>query len=413
MRKNTESVDLGFSRERFFLLAIAFFLFSPTGLLPGGFQGAVIGSAALFFVSFICGGGRGSSVAFIGLVFLSMVSLVSVIYNSGHFVVSDAFYPFRFLYYLIVFSAAYSNSKYLRLESFCGLLLVFIVVQFVVVLLQKSGMSLGILNFFWDTEKNWAQRSTGTFSNPNTMAIVVLFAFVTYSFLSKVGPRIKLILSVVVALTIYLSGSRTAMVLAVGLIFFNAVAFLELRRLFRLVFFVTPLALLLGGGFHYYIGSGYVAQLFDFLATGDISEIPSVVHRFNTWLSIIQLIDRFTFINGLIGLGPGKEIGLRFTDNEYLRLFFTMGGIGLFYIFFLGGLVYYLSVVRRRSVEVFFIYKATLSIFAALVISGIVLTSFTSWLYPVLLYLLLGVGWGKVEDAREKNRDRGASTSMG
>ncbi|MDR5886707.1 hypothetical protein [Vreelandella janggokensis] len=386
---------------RIFLLysSIVFFLLAPTSVIFGGLKACLAISATMFFLSFVAGRGVVSkSVFFAFLLFLTAIAF-SFLYNSKYLVFDDYFDFMRVVFYFLVFTAAFISANEVNLDSVSKVLLFFILVQFVVVILQRLGLPFGLVEAIWDIEKNWAWRSTGTFTNPNMMAISVLMSAIIYTFFTNSKFLTKALVLTLAGLVIFASGSRTALVLVFLSVFVMTLLFFNFKKILISIF-LAPIFLVSLYGLVVVFGVssfGYSLEILNVFDDFDLSSVTTFQSRISTWSDLASLVNEFSFLNYFFGLGPGKGLGLRYVDNEYLAVYLKYGFFGVYYLVLCCYLAGYVWLNRRVSKQVNDISNALLLIFFVLSVGGVTSETFSSWQLPVLFFLLTGLGWGRIE----------------
>ena len=185
-------------------------------------------------------------------------------------------------------------------------------------------------------------RNSGTFANPNwygvALAMVIPFLLAGFSGLGRLRLRAAIWLTSVTAfLFLGITGSRTALVagiLALGIYFLWSMRDSRMKpprlrlphstvpRVFTFVFVATVVLLLLA----FIVQTARIQELITALTQGSLLDIQSVSVK---WSGSISLARETIERSPLVGLGPSKQISQHAGDNQYSRLFFRYGILGL------------------------------------------------------------------------------------
>lgn len=393
------------------------FLLMPGGVIPGGVKyGLIIASVFFLFFSYIVKPAL-FDISVCLFVLCSLVLLVSVTFSSSPLIVDDVVEVFRpALYFSIfIFSRRMARSTELRTVSYG--LLVFIFFEFLVVCIQRLdiGPLVGVINVLWDTEKNWYARNTGTFSNPNMMGVFVIMAWVGFVFFNR-NVAANVVALAMVMVCVFFSGSRTSLALLFLSMVFIYILRYKAKRLWVFVLFMPVVFYGIYKLLVFYSDSNpYMYEVLSLLETRDLSSVKTYSDREDKWFSIFRDYGSPAMFNYFFGFGPGKDSGLRFVDNEYIAVFIKYGVMGFLTLY--GTILYLLFKVgwyRKSSVSIDSVFGAAVALVALLLVAGASLESFSSWQFPFLLYMYLGIGWAKIDEIRSgENYNRSPSASMG
>lgn len=160
------------------------------------------------------------------------------------------------------------------------------------------------------------------FSNPNSFAVYLCFIFFVSLYKSRFEfrPNRYLVFELIIMFCLYYTYSRISMVAIFVSILI--IIFIKYNRFFKAVIPIFILTLI-----YILFENGY-----EFLAAG--KGLSSIVWRINTWK---VFFDNMEFMNYFIGKGFGSSWELmeslgreaRQPHNDYLRIFFELGLVGL------------------------------------------------------------------------------------
>lgn len=315
--------------------------------------------------------------------------LFSMVLNPRYLIIDDVVEILRVILYALIFIFSYLYGRNVKYSSFIFFAKVFLIVQILVVVLQRFEVEL-VLDLFrlvWDDEKNWAFRNTGTFTNPNVLSF---FSIVALSIIlsGQVKVIIKLYFLLLAFTIIFLAASRTGLLAA---ILIGGLAFLNLQRniilnFLKFIFIVLFLLLII---IYLLISFSeenyYISQILNLASTFDLDSISAFAQRLNHWDFVL---DKMSAYSWFFGLGPGKGIGLRFIDSEYLALIVKYGLFG----FLMTSFVFTYIFISVQKVVGYDCYKKFFTLYLSLLLfSGLAVESFTTWYYILPFFMFYGV----------------------
>ncbi|WP_171908140.1 O-antigen ligase family protein [Natrialba sp. SSL1] len=241
-------------------------------------------------------------------------------------------------------------------------------------------------------------RSIGFFRNPNRYGILMSFFGLIFSSLYIQGRKCPfLYLTLVSLLGVVLSGSRTALIaFLIPLIVYFIFLFGRLQSLFK---FTTIVAIpILGIVFlsSEYISGGRFSEMY-LLLRGDISEVSTLVARFENWNAAIDAYQ--THSPTLVF----RDVTGTPTDNYYLSILIQAGFIGPIVI-----VLMYLSIIlwslrihfNQQNVYSDIVIVITLSILLA----NLTMSAFASPFTQILFWTYLGFLTATVQANAQKNK---------
>ena len=285
-----------------------------------------------------------------------LVSLTAAVFFLGQpVIVRDLFELYRGPYYFLIFLVATQVSwddRQLR-DYFFKPLILALWIAFAVSVVQGLGPEpRSIVGYIYtpNSASDLASifvpggdvRSSGTFANPNwygvALAVVLPFLLAGFSGVGRLRLRAAIWLTGVAAfLFLGITGSRTALVaglLALGIYLLWSMvdsrrtrtrlrlAHSGISRLFTIVFVATVALLLLT----FISQTTRIQELITALTQGSVLDIKSASIK---WSGSISLARETLARSPLVGLGPSKQISQYAGDNQYSRLFFRYGILGL------------------------------------------------------------------------------------
>lgn len=312
---------------------LAFYLLAPTKVVPGDVFGVIILSNILFLMVLL----TWQKKIDIFLIFLTLQYMLvigaSMALNPGSLSFSDIFELGRPMQGLIIFSFFMNCGAGAKGRVLFYLLALFIIFELLIVLAQRNDISsvVAIISNIWNIEKNWILRNTGTFSNPNILGIYAISVVFLLRFWLRgpVGFSFYWLLGFLIVL---LTGSRTSLAamavisLLVIMIEGNHRAISYVKRIIGMalfsVIFVSSILLFVEE-------DSYMGQILVLINSGDLGSVNSFAQRYSLWEYVTNLFFENSFLQFLFGLGPQKEAGLRYIDNEYLAVLVKYGLIGV------------------------------------------------------------------------------------
>lgn len=337
------------------------------------------------------------------LLFLSLLAAVSIVVSSGtglmywddyelHF--ASIFRVFYFLSILLFFNIVVRNfddrGSLVLLYTLLGCL----TLQVFVVLLQAFGFS-NYVGLFYTQEKmkdlDSYMRATGTFGNPNVLAIVSVTSAAIIFFINKSTLRFSGL--VLTSAIILFAGSRTGLIVHSILLFgifiylmYSVEWYIKFVCLFcfALVFF----AVLLSGSI-VENNMPYLWTLIDLIDNPiRIFEVNSFHVRLINWKDKIELASSIDSI-WVWFFGAGMHKSFYVLDNDYLYVFLRTGLLGVvtFYAFIFYPLLASKLGLLVRSLYGYFILLLLVIIF----LWSLLFEYFSDFIMPVLLYLVFSL----------------------
>jgi hypothetical protein len=384
---------MSLNKNNFILQALLLYIFFiPSAEWLGGQKAALV-LLIIILGSYVIGNGRSlkiNNMAMLLMPVLFVPIILSMLLNLDGVVLGDVFELARVGLYILIYVVAYNMGHDFKYEKLLVVAKIFIIFQFIFVLSQRFDVSVitGLMKVLWSDEGNWAFRNTGSFSNPNALGYYSIVASVVIIAYEKKSYFItRMVYAFIPLIIILLSGSRTSLAIYLGIIpfaFFRSGLF-NRKTLGYISLFVCFFVLIAYNIYTKYLDEhAYMAEIAFAIESGQLSKIGSFAMRLSLWDNILNSLDGLDYV---FGKGPGKGIGLRFIDNEYLALLSKYGLIGLLTSVFIYS--YLLFYINSRTCSDY--TKVFNLITASLIIFGITGESFTSWYYVLPLYFMAGL----------------------
>jgi hypothetical protein len=292
--------------------------------------------------------------AFILLSILTSI-IVNLISISNHFdIILELI---RYISYYIIFSSLYSLFAYspCRVNMYRKIIVVALVSQIIIIFLSYTPVEY-IVDLIYNTEKQNTGlgiyqkiRLVGSFENPNYLALFMVMIFSAVTLPEKIFSfKEKLYLSALIFIVVFLTGSRTGMIIL----------------LLQMIFYFKNFSIIILP-FLFWTILDFVEKFDrfrDLLSYDTLIEIPALQERFGVWSKVWGDIMTSPFL-GSASLSSGV------VDNYYLLLLSRYGFIFLIVLLVSFFLFNYLL---SKSVKAFHHYNAFL------------------YLIPVALFLLFG-----------------------
>ena len=267
----------------------------------------------------------------------------------------------------------------------------YIIFQTIISILQKINPIKNMLSLFWNMDKAWTLRSTGTLSNPNILAFVTMIFFFFILYFENSNTK-KKVFTIIEIFLLILAGSRTGLGVFVGSYFLYIILNTKftIKSIIRFIFIITVLSFIFIQIF-YVIASknAYIGQLFDLVSDGtiDFTKVNAMNGRLEIWEKAFKIHEKANILQIFIGMGPGKGIGLRYVDNEYFSIYIKYGIFGIVII----------SLFLIVNVKPFFkkkskiILKYLFQIIFIFIPSSFFSATFTSVFLMIPYYIMLGM----------------------
>lgn len=274
------------------------------------------------------------------ILFLSIVT--SLLMNTGHVTGSDLIELARPLYALSLIGIGYHGARAVGVQRFERSLLVTIVTVGVLQLpisaaqlLAPSAMDVFHTIYSDRKVEIGGLRATGTFGNPNHLAIYLAIAQIGAFCLLTGGRRwlLWVLLYTGILLTGSISLAAFSLAILLPLKIFSEggerLTKLALYSLIGIVLFAVLLAVFTWG--ISLEGSHRLARLQDALQVGwdGLLALKNLRLRLHYWAQLIAIADLSNPLTVLFGSGPMKGQGLDVVDNEILFIMLRHGLLGL------------------------------------------------------------------------------------
>ena len=278
----------------------------------------------------------------------------------------DSFEYFRIILVGLVVYIFMMYGKDIEFKDWDSFFVISIIVYLAIVLVLVLGGSTAstIVNLFLDSKSKFISdsslflmRQSGFFVNPNWAGLFLNWCFLYFLFAYTGDRKIRAILLTLSAALIFMSGSRTALIV---LFLIGSLAFFykyPLRAISLSIISVLSVLLILTPAM-----SSFILELLpehqkalaqSLLNYGSLYAVESFVERLGVWS---YLIDQYISIKPIIGWGPIKEmVGL--ADNQYIKWLVWYGFLGTatiisFYFFILIQLFYEDSFKKNPKDEI-------------------------------------------------------------
>jgi len=377
-------------REHIYYLFLTYLFFMPSASWFGGMKAGIIFLfliLALVLLFFLFDLKTPSSALFIlGMLYIPLCISLSI--NSEHIVLNDTFEFIRITLYVFIFLFAYNFGQKVKYDYFVKLAMLFLFFELIFTIIQRLEVEsvLNILRLIGSDEKNWKFRNTGSFTNPNNLAFFVILNSIIV-IIGQSSKKIKIFFLFIAFFTIILTGSRAGFV---SFIFLTSLASIDFEKLsFFSVFKFVGLLFVLGSlfyilGYYYAEENKYIFELLNVLETRDLKSVKTFSYRIVGWQEKFMMISYFDYF---FGLGPGKGIGLKYVDNDYLATFFKYGFFGSLITIFVYGYIIFSSYKHK----VRFYSKLVFLYILLLLIYSISVETFTSWFLVLPLFMIFGL----------------------
>lgn len=391
------------------LFPILFVLFPKPGVfgLESSFYFVLLFCLAISSVYFIVKSKINKSLMIYTLLLLI---ILSTIYISYFFSTDSEFIDLlketlKYILIILVFVNSYMIGIFFKEESIYNKLIMFALIalfaQIIFVFTQMLDMQ--IFNYFYSMYKSrpigGMLRVVGTLINPNLFSWIVMQLAVLILLLIK--NKLKILLILLCFILIFLSGSRSSLVIFPLLIAF--VYLIKNKKGIKFYFIQLPIIFISLSAFSivaykflekYQEYFPYLAQILSIFQSGELNSVNSYSLRLGMWNNGWYLFNnRPGFIKYLFGIGPNK---IAVMDNDFLISYINNGMV---YTILIYGFVLYLLF---RSL---FIQN---EIFKILLIQCIIFTliisfqsdTLTGWNYPLFIMFFAGLTLGN--DFRNK-----------
>lgn len=333
--------------------------------------------------------------------FLLSSMAFSLLTSTSYAVGGDILELLRVIVNLSVLVFAYNYSSLNTGRFFYRFYIWFIPFEIFISIIQKHSGIKSVLSMIWNMEKAWFLRSTGTLANPNVLALYLIVGYVFIAFSEYSSKKVKLIYYLMVFVGVGLTGSRTGLLVFVIM---SAIIYLVKTELTMVVFlkfimfFLIGLTVLISILKIYSRELGYMAQILNVYENGsiDFSRVGTFTARLEMWsrnFSVLKDVDPLKY---LIGMGPGKDIGLRVMDNEYLSQFLRYGFLGMIFNFIMLFVLVF-QVFKQRFLIGYGDVKFVCVVFVLMGFYGLVSASYSSVLNLLPMMFFIGATLRKAE----------------
>jgi len=271
--------------------------------------------------------------------------LFSFLFNTSTLIFRDIlellrpFFIFSIMFILINIDFKEKSNYYFKF------LIIFSVIQIIIEVgqLLEIDFFLNTLNNIYRTTKVEIKsiRATGMLGNPNMLAFYLTNGIIASIFYFK-KIKYKIILSILFLVGVFLTGSLLFVAISQFALFLamflnksksGKYIFLKILLIIFITFFVF--IILIAPLSNFYPRFERFNVLFskdDFI--NSVLEIKNFNLRINHWSKTYNIFKEGGIKAILVGLSPGKAIGLSVLDNDFMFIFFRYGLFG-FIIFFL------------------------------------------------------------------------------
>lgn len=376
--------------EQFFYFFLSYIFFMPSAIWFGGQRFGIMLLFIMLVVYILFYPFSRIKISYSTLILISLLFLplsISLNINYNHISINDSFEFIRIVLYLLIFIVSYNTSKLLKFENIVRISKIFLIFEFIFVILQRFEF-FSILNFLeiiWDNEKNWIFRNTGSFSNPNYLAFFVVLSTIII-LLYNTSKKLKIFFWLLGFIIIILTGSRTGIITYMLL---TPMAIINLDKISIITVVKINLMLCIFLFSFYFLGqyfaeqNKYMFELLKIVSTGDISSVTTFAKRTDNWSNISLKINEFTYF---FGLGPGKDIELKWVDNEYLATFSKYGIFGTIITVFIYSFISY----KVNKFKIIYLSKLIRLYILLLVVFGLTAETFSSWLLMLPFFMFIG-----------------------
>jgi hypothetical protein len=143
---------------------------------------------------------------------------------------------------------------------------------------------------------------------------------------------------------------------------------------------------------------GYMSQILNVYENGsiDFSRVNTFTARLEMWTRNFEVLEGVDPLKYYIGMGPGKDIGLRVMDNEYLSQFLRYGFLGMVFNFMMLFFLVF-QVFKQRLLIGMGNVKFVFVVFVLMAFYGLVSASFSSVLNLLPMVFFIGFFLRKAE----------------
>jgi hypothetical protein len=395
--KRTETI---ISPKAVFILTVSAFILMPK---PGGagtqFFLILYFSFAIFFFALTSSKYKISNTHRRHISFLFIITIVSTVSFIASFIFShyditfsDSAAFFRPLIFFFIFcvglitSSQMNGSQYDASSAFRTISIIFIISQTPFILMNILGVNSlsAIYDFSKSKPLGSGLRVVGTMTNPNFFGVITSFLFFSIiSFYKK--NKIDWILLILLFTFILLSGSKSALLISVGVTAMLLISSSSTSRIKKISYILILGAFVLSGILFLYNNKDdfrYLSSIFILFEGGSIDDIKSISDRHDIWYTAQYLFNHTPGLAKFIfGLGPIAE--LNSLDNDFLYSFFRWGILGS--ILFYGLWVSFFYIATRHGKFDMLMF----GVFVSLIALGLQAETFSSLIYGVfILYML-------------------------
>ena len=272
------------------------------------------------------------------LVAFSLI-IVSALLNQRTLFFSDLSEVFRVFIISVSFLYGLSNFNKVSYSSIYKFILFFLISQIIISIPQAMEIQsiVSISSIFWSVDKMTVGRVVGTMGNPNFLGILAsslaVYLLIKITKEKEINKTEILQLGALFVFIIF-AGSRTSLLsltfgaMIVLVVNFRTYALKLIAPCLILIFFYDEVYNFILG----YEGLRYISEplrIYEKSKALNLLEVNALNERVNIWERAYQLfISSDNQLKYIFGLGPGKEVGLSFLDNQYLFWFFKYGLVG-------------------------------------------------------------------------------------
>ncbi len=285
------------------------------------------------------------------------------------------------------------NLKLILYRVACVILLVQVIIGI------SQAFNMGIFDYIYSTQKTRGiggiMRVTGSFSNPNTFALVLTKLMLAIYIFGR--SKIKFLFVGIALFLILLSGSRSFLMVAPFILLIAS--FLSIGKLNLKSFLKGSIVAVLIISIVYYLLTLfgdifiYQAQLLTVFTNLNFSEIHTFSTRMMEWEAkwnyFLSSPNQYKWIIGL-GSIPQFRVG----DNDLFYVIWHSGILGLIvHLILYVYLVYLILKINDTSIRSF-----NLCLLIVFGVVGLTLETLSAWFQPLLFFYMLGlsIGYKKV-----------------
>ena len=283
------------------------------------------------------------SIYFLSLIFGILFNTV----NSSYY----DFYDFFYLIYLLLVYRLYSNSSFTTKEILYSTKLIIywsiivIVLNFIALNVDVIGKLFNSIYFQKSTSsfEDSRLRISGTFTNPNHFGIFLCTVFYICVRFSRIyfTKKLALISTLIIVIGIYLTGSRTSLIILALIILSQQLRKISLKNLSLLILLAILIPFLI-----YPILNPRLKESVDLIIQYGPLAIESLSIKYDLSSQSLGIIKE----NNFFGFGPSNDIPFFIGDNQHIVILWKGGVIGYlaFMIFY-----YHLTFSKGKNLMIY------------------------------------------------------------